>query len=180
MFGLCSHKTATEISRSQDSKYHCEPICFYEEFGCPWNCCGSTVNKQMSAGIVQQALPVLFETHWKKRRAAWCQSDSLSFSGSCSFVYPGALSPSSLPLTPESLSWTMPWNERKLKKKKNLHLPTPPRTEKSFFFLSNVSVFPKWKENIPKCLRSQFSTWRQTVFWYKNDINHIDVKWLLH
>lgn len=69
---------------------------------------------------------------------------------------------------------------KKIKKKKNLHLPTPPRTEKSFFFLSNVSVFPKWKENIPKCLRSQFSTWRQTVFWYKNDINHIDVKWLLH
>ena len=38
----------------------------------PWSCCGSTVNKQRSAGIVQQALPVLFETHGKKRRAAQC------------------------------------------------------------------------------------------------------------
>lgn len=58
MFGLCSHKTATEISRSQDSKYHCEPICFYEEFGCPlellWVYCEQTnVSWDCSAGTAR-------------------------------------------------------------------------------------------------------------------------------
>lgn len=42
------------------------PCAAMRDLAVPWNCCGSAVNKQMSAGIVQQALPVLFETHGKK------------------------------------------------------------------------------------------------------------------
>lgn len=42
------------------------PCAVMRDLPVPWNCCGSTVNKQISAGIVQQVLPVLFDTHGKK------------------------------------------------------------------------------------------------------------------
>lgn len=72
VFGVHSHKRAAGVS-TLNTFAIVGPCAVMRDLAAPWNCCGSTANKQMSAGIVQQALPVLFETHGKKRRAASCQ-----------------------------------------------------------------------------------------------------------
>lgn len=65
-FALTKQPLESVGGRILNSSAIVSPCAVMRDLAVPWNCCGSAVSKQMSAGIVQQALPVLCETHGKK------------------------------------------------------------------------------------------------------------------